>query len=53
MPIYEFVCRDCHKPFQIVRPISESTATPTCPSCGSVHVDRTYSNVYAKTSKKS
>lgn len=53
MPVYEFVCRDCQKVFEIVRPMAESAATPTCPACGSAHVDRAYSQVYAKTSKKS
>jgi putative FmdB family regulatory protein len=53
MPIYEFVCRDCQKPFEVVRSMSESATTPVCPGCGSARVDRTYSNVYAKTSKKS
>ncbi len=53
MPVYEFVCRDCHKPFELARPMSEATATVTCPACGSTQVDRTYSQVYAKTSKKS
>lgn len=54
MPVYEFVCRECQKPFEMVRPMSEATATGVkCPDCGSHRVDRTYSNVYAKTSKKS
>jgi putative FmdB family regulatory protein len=52
MPVYEFVCRDCQKPFEVVRPMSESTTTPKCPACGSTHVDRTYSHVYAQTSKR-
>lgn len=54
MPVYEFVCRDCQKAFEIMRPISEAQATDVkCPVCGSGHVDRTYSHVYARTSKKS
>jgi putative FmdB family regulatory protein len=53
MPVYEFVCRDCQKPFEVVRPMSESATTPKCPACGSTRVDRTYSHVYAQTSKKS
>jgi putative FmdB family regulatory protein len=48
MPVYEFVCRDCQKPFEVIRPMSGST-----PTCGSTRVDRTYSHVYAQTSKKS
>jgi putative FmdB family regulatory protein len=54
MPIYEFVCRDCQKPFEIVRSVSEATADGVkCPACGSARVDRTYSHVYVETSKKS
>jgi putative FmdB family regulatory protein len=54
MPVYEFVCRDCQKPFEIARPISEAHSTDVkCPGCGSGRVDRIYSQVYAKTSKKS
>jgi putative FmdB family regulatory protein len=54
MPVYEFVCRDCQKPFEIIRPMSEAQATDVkCPASASGRVDRTYSHVYAKTSKKS
>jgi putative FmdB family regulatory protein len=54
MPVYEFVCRDCQKPFEVTRPISEAPGSDLkCPACGSARVDRTYSHVYAKTSKKS
>jgi putative FmdB family regulatory protein len=54
MPVYEFVCRDCEKTFEMVRPVAEATATDVkCPACASSRVDRIYSNVYAKTSKKS
>jgi putative FmdB family regulatory protein len=54
MPIYEFVCRDCQKAFEVVRPISEAQAGDVkCPACASQRVDRTYSQVYAVTSKKS
>lgn len=54
MPVYEYVCRDCQKSFELTRPMSESHATDVhCPSCGGTHVERTYSQVFAKTSKKS
>jgi putative FmdB family regulatory protein len=53
MPIYEFVCRDCQKTFEIARPISESSSTVTCTQCGSTKVERIWSTVYAVTSKKS
>ncbi|HXH24788.1 MAG TPA: zinc ribbon domain-containing protein [Vicinamibacterales bacterium] len=53
MPVYEYICRDCQKQFELTRPMSEAHAGVQCPSCGSSHVDRTYSQVFAKTSKKS
>jgi putative FmdB family regulatory protein len=53
MPVYEFVCRDCQRPFEVVRPVAEATAAVTCPGCGGSRVDRVYSHFYAKTSKKS
>lgn len=54
MPVYEFLCRDCQKPFEVVRPISGAHGNGvTCPFCGSRAVDRTWSQVYAVTSKKS
>jgi hypothetical protein len=42
-----------HAQAVIVRPMSEAATVPTCPACGSTRVDRTYSYVYAETSKKS
>jgi putative FmdB family regulatory protein len=54
MPVYEYVCRDCEKTFEMRRPMAEATAANVkCPSCGSARIDRMYSSVYAKTSKKS
>jgi putative FmdB family regulatory protein len=54
MPLYEYVCRDCEKTFEMRRPMAEATAANVkCPSCGSTRIDRIYSSVYAKTSKKS
>ncbi len=42
MPVYEFVCRDCHKAFEVVHPISHAHgADLECPTCGSKNVDRT------------
>lgn len=54
MPVYEFVCRECQKAFEVTRPITDApTSGVTCPACGSSRVDRTWSQVFAKTSKKS
>jgi putative FmdB family regulatory protein len=53
MPVYEFACRDCQKTFEVVRPMSESSADMKCIHCGSSRVDRIWTTVYAVTSKKS
>jgi putative FmdB family regulatory protein len=53
MPVYEFTCRDCHKTFEVARPMSESDSAAPCPSCGSTNTERTWSTVFAKTSRKS
>lgn len=44
MPIYEFICQDCHKRTSVlVRSVSESI-TPTCHFCGSANLSRTVSS---------
>lgn len=54
MPVYEFTCRDCHKDFEVIRTLSELTSgVLTCPHCGSKNIERTWSSIYAITSKKS
>ncbi len=54
MPIYEFTCKDCHKTFELSRPVSEAADRSTpCPHCGSQKTERVWSNVFAITGKKS
>lgn len=54
MPVYEFICRDCQRPFEIAHPISESHGPDLkCPGCGSRNIDRSYSHIHAITSRKS
>ena len=54
MPVYEFLCRDCKKEFEIVASISDyDAAKVTCPACGSEKVERRWSTVFAVTSKNS
>jgi len=33
MPIYEYVCPDCHNKFELMRPFSQSGAPADCPVC--------------------
>jgi putative FmdB family regulatory protein len=35
MPIYEYVCEDCHKPFEKI--VLKQAEPVTCPACGSSH----------------
>jgi putative FmdB family regulatory protein len=39
MPIYEFLCKTCKKPFEVIRPMS-ATEDPACPECGGAEVSR-------------
>lgn len=40
MPIYEYVCQNCKKEFEIIRPISQADAPLACEACGSRQVKR-------------
>lgn len=54
MPVYEYTCQDCHKTFEVSRPISErGIGSEPCPKCGSKKTERTWSSVFAITAKKS
>ena len=41
MPIYEYRCGGCGKPFE--RYVASTTGTAACPACGSGNVKRTLS----------
>ena len=54
MPIYEYRCVDCKKPFEILRPITEDKPKAVkCPKCESKKVERRWSSVFLETSRKS
>jgi putative FmdB family regulatory protein len=57
MPIYEFLCRKCEKPFERTLSLAEYEQEikkkAKCPRCGSTRVVRQISAVEVKTSKKS
>jgi putative FmdB family regulatory protein len=54
MPVYEFKCLKCHKPFEVVRTITAFDSKKVrCPSCHSKRVQRQYTSIFAVTSKKS
>ncbi len=54
MPIYEYRCVVCKKPFEIIRPISERRPKSVkCPECKGMKVERQWSRVSVETSRKS
>ena len=54
MPVYEYRCLGCTKPFTVTQTLSEhGSHKPQCPSCGSPKVEQEFSGFFAKTRKKS
>jgi putative FmdB family regulatory protein len=40
MPIYEYVCQDCKKEFEAIRPMSQADAPMACAACGGENIKR-------------
>ena len=54
MPRYEFVCENCHKPFELIMTTSErAKGEVKCPKCKSSKVLPQLGGFMAQTSKKS
>ena len=54
MPVYEYVCKDCEKEFELIQTLSDHESQEVkCPGCESAKVERRYTRVEAITSKKS
>jgi putative FmdB family regulatory protein len=54
MPVYDYVCLDCHKPFETVLTLHEhDKENPKCPHCGSKNVEQEAAAFFAVTSRKS
>lgn len=54
MPVYDYVCLDCHKTFELVLSLNEhDNEVPKCPECGSTHVEQEATAFFAVGSKKS
>lgn len=54
MPRYEFYCKDCKKPFEIILSLHEyEVGEIKCPTCGGKHVQQEAAAFFAVTSKKS
>ena len=54
MPVYDYVCLDCHKEFELVLTLTEHDKdAPKCPHCGSKHIEQEAAAFFAVTSRKS
>jgi putative FmdB family regulatory protein len=54
MPLYEYVCRDCDKPFSVHQTLAEhERGEVACPECRGKRVERVWSHSEVITSKKS
>lgn len=55
MPVYEYICKDCHKEFEEVLTLTEHDHAEkiACPKCGSKNVEQEAAGFFAVTSKKS
>ena len=54
MPVYDYVCLDCHKSFETVLSLNEhDQQNAKCPACGSRNVEQAVAAFFAVTSKKS
>jgi putative FmdB family regulatory protein len=54
MPVYDYVCKDCQKPFELILTLGEhDKGDIRCPKCGSKNVEQDAVAFYAVTSKKS
>jgi putative FmdB family regulatory protein len=48
MPIYEYICKDCGKRFEMLRSIKEADFPISCKSCKSDQTQRALSVFYAQ-----
>ena len=54
MPVYDYLCNDCHKEFEKVLSLKEHDHDQIrCPHCGSGNVEQEAKEFFAVTSKKS
>ena len=53
MPVYEYVCNDCNKTFELHLTLQQHDTEIKCPKCGSRNVEQEATAFYAVTGKKS
>ena len=47
MPVYDYVCNDCHKTFELILTLKEHEVDAKCPKCGSKNVEQEATAFYA------
>lgn len=52
MPIYEYICLDCGKRFEELRPMRDADAPIACADCESQHTSRMLAVFYAQSGGK-
>lgn len=52
MPLYEYVCLDCKKRFETLRPMKDADQPIACASCASAHTSRCLTVFYARSGGK-
>lgn len=50
MPIYEYVCDDCQRRFEILQRMGEGPEGLACPRCGGTKLGKVFSTFAASTS---
>jgi putative FmdB family regulatory protein len=54
MPVYDYICNDCKKSFEMVLTLAEHDKERiSCPQCGSKNVEQQAAAFFAVTGKKS
>jgi putative FmdB family regulatory protein len=54
MPVYEYICQECHASFEAIFTLTEhETQEVCCPKCGSKKVEQDATEFFAVTSRKS
>ncbi|MGB9672583.1 MAG: FmdB family zinc ribbon protein [Anaerolineales bacterium] len=52
MPIYEYICENCHQKFDSLRPIRDADAPISCKHCQSTQTHRVLSVFFAQSNGK-
>ena len=53
MPVYDYVCNDCNKTFELHLTLQQHDTEIKCPKCGSRNVEQEATAFFAVTGRKS